>query len=93
MKLDLLTNATVVDDAIRFVHQQKSSMSFNNDRNGSKKNVDRDKSREPDYGEKEEDQLEKKTAREAKRISNRDSKPNILISRDILTTNMHRRIS
>jgi hypothetical protein len=52
MKLDLLTNATVVDDAIRFVSQSskdklKSSIS----------NEDEKESREPDYDE-DKDQLE-----------------------------------
>jgi hypothetical protein len=47
MKLDLLTNATVVDDAIRFVAQKSKSSSSNGD--------DKEKSEEPDYNE---DQLE-----------------------------------
>jgi hypothetical protein len=55
MKLDLLTNATVVDDAIRFVseksqgkeHQVKSSSDISNedDNKGSK---------EPDYNDNDE---------------------------------------
>jgi hypothetical protein len=55
MKLDLLTNATVVDDAIRFVssnkseEKQKSSSNSNND--------DKERSNEPDYDE-DKDQLE-----------------------------------
>jgi hypothetical protein len=54
MKLELLTNATVVDDAIKFVSQQskeklKSSSSNNNDNNKE--------SNEPDYDE-DEDRLE-----------------------------------
>jgi hypothetical protein len=60
MKLDLLTNATVVDDdAIRFVSQkyeekQKSSSSANS-------NEDEKESREPDY---DEDQLEEEKQEE-----------------------------
>jgi Trp operon repressor len=55
MKLDLLTNATVVDDAIRFVSQKseeklKSSSSNNSDK-------DTKESNEPDYNE-DQDQLE-----------------------------------
>jgi hypothetical protein len=53
MKLDLLTNATVVDDAIRFVSQksnEKLKCSFSSDE-------DDKESREPDYDENE-DQLE-----------------------------------
>jgi hypothetical protein len=54
MKLDLLTNATVVDDAIRFVsnrskEKQKSSANDNEH--------DKEESNEPDY---DEDQLEEK---------------------------------
>jgi hypothetical protein len=63
MKLDLLTNATVVDDdAIRFVSQQ------------SKKNLesasegDKEESREPDYDE-DEDQLEEEQEEEAGEIA------------------------
>jgi hypothetical protein len=44
MKLDLLTNATVVDDAIRFI---------------SCHNEDEKKSKDPDYNE-DKDQLEEK---------------------------------
>jgi predicted transcriptional regulator len=45
MKLDLLTNATVVDDAIRFVYQksQKLKSSSNKD--------EKEESNEPDYNE------------------------------------------
>ena len=55
MKMDLLTNATVVDDAIRFVssnsliEKQKSSLENNN--------RDDKQSNEPDYN-KDKDQLE-----------------------------------
>jgi hypothetical protein len=58
MKLDLLTNATVVDDAIRFVSSNKSeerlkqSTPFSNTNEGNK-----EESNEPDYDE-DEDQLE-----------------------------------
>src|SRR6187200_742361 len=57
MKLDLLTNATVVDDAIRFVSQEskekvKSSSSKTNE-------DDKEESKEPDYDE-DQDQLEVK---------------------------------
>jgi predicted transcriptional regulator len=58
MKLDLLTNATVVDDAIRFVsgkskEKLKSSSSNSNE-------DDKEQSKEPDYNE-DEDQLEEET--------------------------------
>ena len=51
MKLDLLTNATVVDDAIRFVsHVLKEKIK-------SATESDKEESNEPDYDEHE-DQLE-----------------------------------
>lgn len=53
MKLDLLTNATLVDDAIRFV-SQKSREKVESTDSG---NVDESESNEPDYDE-EKDQLE-----------------------------------
>jgi hypothetical protein len=63
MKLDLLTNATVVDDAIRFVSKklkEKSSDSCNRD--------DKEESKEPDYDEKE-DNLEVKQEKQTREIS------------------------
>jgi hypothetical protein len=53
MKLDLLTNATVVDDAIRFV----SSKTKENIKPSHNHNEDDRESREPDYHE-DKDQLE-----------------------------------
>ena len=52
MKLDLLTNATVVDDAIRFVSSNQSKMTLASSNNGS----DKEESKEPDYDE-DKDQL------------------------------------
>jgi hypothetical protein len=64
MKLDLLTNATVVDNAIRFVsdkskdkEKMESSFTFSNN------NEDDKESREPDY-EENEDQLEEEQEEE-----------------------------
>ena len=57
MKLDLLTNATVVDDAIRFVSSQKSKSQIESSDNGG--GDDKQESNEPDYDE-DEDQLEEK---------------------------------
>jgi hypothetical protein len=54
MKLDLLTNATVVDDAIRFV-SGKSKSKIESSNNGS--GDDTQESKEPDYDE-DKDQLE-----------------------------------
>ncbi len=55
MKLDLLTNATVLDDAIRFV-SQKSKQSVK-----SSSEDDKEEAKEPDYDE-DEDQLEEEPA-------------------------------
>src|SRR6187200_3470839 len=55
MKLDLLTNATVVDDAIRFVSSNKFKDSLTSSDNHE---IEREKSKEPDHNE-DEDQLEK----------------------------------
>jgi hypothetical protein len=51
MKLDLLANATIVDDAIRFV-------SFKSKENLKSSTEDDKESKEPDYDE-DKDQLEK----------------------------------
>jgi hypothetical protein len=58
MKLDLLTNATVVDDAIRFVAQKsKEEQKPSGDSN---EEDEKEESNEPDYDE-DEDQLEEET--------------------------------
>jgi hypothetical protein len=49
MKLDLLTNATVVDDAIRFVSKTNEKLKLSSE-------GDKEESREPDYDE-DKDQL------------------------------------
>ena len=53
MKLDLLTNASVVDDAIRFVSSNKFKDGLRPA--GDRDEVDKEKSKEPDH---DEDQLE-----------------------------------
>ena len=63
MKLDLLTNATVVDDAIRFVSSNKSKDKLNS----SSGNSD-EESNEPDYDE-DQDQLEEEQEEEAGEIT------------------------
>jgi hypothetical protein len=55
MKLDLLTNATVVDDAIRFVSSNKAKEKLKSASNS--RSEDNSKSNEPDYDE-DKDQLE-----------------------------------
>ncbi|MFL6400018.1 MAG: hypothetical protein ACJ72J_10630 [Nitrososphaeraceae archaeon] len=59
MKLDLLTNATVVDDAIRFVSQKSNEKGGSTDSG----NEDDKESHEPDYDE-DEDQLEEEEEQE-----------------------------
>jgi hypothetical protein len=56
MKLDLLTNATVVDDAIRFVSQKSKDKEKESSSNNSSED-DKEESNEPDYDE-DKDQLE-----------------------------------
>jgi predicted transcriptional regulator len=63
MKLELLTNATVVDDAIRFVSQQDK------ERIKSSSEGNQEETREPDYDE-DKDQLEEEQEEEAGEITN-----------------------
>jgi hypothetical protein len=65
MKRDLLTNATVVDDAIRFV-LQKSKEKLKPSANDSK--YDKEESNEPDYDE-DIDQLEEEQEEEAAELT------------------------
>jgi hypothetical protein len=65
MKLDLLTNATVVDDAIRFV-SQKSQEKLKLSANDSE--YDKEESNEPDYYE-DKDQLEEEQEEERGEIN------------------------
>jgi hypothetical protein len=60
MKLDLLTNATVVEDAIRFVSNRTNEKL----RSSSNSNEDNKESKEPDYDE-DEDQLEEEQEEES----------------------------
>ena len=64
MKMDLLTNATVVDDAIRFVSQKSKDKEepINSDDEDDKV------SRTPDY-DKEKDQLEEKQGEQAEEVT------------------------
>jgi hypothetical protein len=58
MKLDLLTNATVVDDAIRFVYNKSKEKSPSNNSNESDK-----ESNKTDYDDEDEDHLRKSRKR------------------------------
>jgi predicted transcriptional regulator len=63
MKLDLLTNATVVDDAIRFVTQKSKEKPLANSNED-----DKEESNEPDYDE-DKDQLEEEQEEETGEIN------------------------
>jgi hypothetical protein len=66
MRLDLLTNATVIDDAIRFVSQRsKEKIKSDSDSNED----DKEESNEPDFDD-DEDQLEEEQEEETGEISN-----------------------
>jgi Trp operon repressor len=64
MKLDLLTNASVVDDAIRFVSNSRDNQKL---KSASGKD-DQEESNEPDYDE-DKDQLEEEQEEEAGEIT------------------------
>jgi hypothetical protein len=66
MKLELLTNATVVDDAIRFVSSQKSKENLKPPLSSS--DEDANESNEPDYNE-DKDQLEEEQEEETGEIT------------------------
>jgi hypothetical protein len=66
MKLDLLTNATVVDDAIRFV-SQKSKGNTESLSNSSNED-DKEESNEPDHDE-DKDQLEEEQEEETGEVT------------------------
>jgi hypothetical protein len=64
MKLGLLTNATVVDDAIRFIASNKLKEKLKSSSNED----DKEESREPDYDE-DEDQLEEEQEKQTAEIA------------------------
>jgi hypothetical protein len=61
MKLELLTNATVVDDAIRFV---SSNTSKDKKPSSNNSNEEEKESKEPDYDEDDKDHLEEEKQEE-----------------------------
>ena len=69
MKLDLLTNATVVDDAIRFVSEKSKEKLKLPSSNGTSNEDDKEESNEPDYDEVK-DQLEEEHEEETVEIAN-----------------------
>jgi hypothetical protein len=58
MKLDLLTNATVVDDAIRFVSDRSKDKENLTSSTDNSNEDDTEESNKPDYDEADEDRLE-----------------------------------
>jgi hypothetical protein len=70
IKLELLTNATVVDDVIKFVRQQKPLSFMGVDSNSSKANKERrEESTTLRYGEKKKEELNDKTGEKPKEES------------------------
>jgi hypothetical protein len=67
MNMHLLTNATVVDDAIRFVSSQKSKDTTKSSSNSSNED-DKEEPKEPDYNE-DQDQLEEEQEEETEEIT------------------------
>ena len=66
MKIDLLTNAIVVDDAIRFVSQKSEDKE--EIKSSPSNEVDKEESNEPDYDE-DKDQLEEEQDQETGEIT------------------------
>ena len=65
MKLDLLTNATVVDDAIRFVSDvSKEKLKLCSSGEG-----DKEESKEPDYDDEDGDQLEEEQEEQTEEVT------------------------
>jgi hypothetical protein len=64
MKLDLLTNATVVNNAMRFVSQKSKE----NLKSSYNKEEEEEESKEPDYNEEDKEQLEEKEEEETGEI-------------------------
>jgi len=60
MKLDLLTNTTVIDDAMRFVTSQQSKENL---KSSNSNECDKEESKQPNYDDK--DRLEKEQEEEA----------------------------
>ena len=66
MKLDLLTNATVLDDAIRFTKQSQGKIIIMS----KEEKQDDNESKEPDYHDEDKEQLEEEQERETGETTN-----------------------
>jgi hypothetical protein len=72
MKLDLLTNATIVDDAIRFVSQKSKDKEELKSSSDNSNEDDKEELEEPDYNEetKEKQEQEKQEEQAGKITTN-----------------------
>jgi hypothetical protein len=68
MNLDLLTNATVVDDVVRFVSSDRSKSKELKSSSDSSNEGDKEESKEPDY-DKDKDQLEEEQEEETEKMA------------------------
>jgi hypothetical protein len=66
MKLDLLTNATVLDDAIRFTKQSQGKIIIMS----KEEKQDDNESKEPDYHDEDKEQLEEEQEKETGETTN-----------------------
>jgi G3E family GTPase len=66
-KLDLLTNATVVDDAIRFTKQSQGKIIIMS----KEEKQDDNESKEPDYHDEDKEQLEGEQEKETEETTNK----------------------
>ena len=66
MKLDLLTNATVVDDAIRFTKQSQDKIIIMS----KEEEQDDNETKEPDYYDEDKEQLEEEQEKETGETTN-----------------------
>jgi hypothetical protein len=71
MKLDLLTNATVLDDAIRFTKQSQGKIIIMS----KEEKQDDNESKEPDYHDEDKEQLEEEQEKETGKGNRRNNKP------------------
>jgi hypothetical protein len=66
MKLELLTNATVVDDAIRFTKQSQDKIIIMS----KEEEQDDNETKEPDYHDEDKEQLEGEQEKETEETTN-----------------------
>jgi hypothetical protein len=69
IKLDLLTNATVVDDAIRFVSNKPDGKLKRSSSSNTNECDDKEESKEPDYDDEDGDQLEEEQEEQTEEVT------------------------